>query len=263
MTQNRMFSTAPGLLLVPTPLDFGVAPVWPIEQTMPLGTLQAAAQVQHWVCENAKSLRAFLKRVDALVALAQPLQSISIRELPREVHKKGDHVGAGGSASFNAAEWLAPIAQGHALAFACEAGMPCVADPGSSLVRAAHAAGAVVRVLAGPSSLISALAASGLNGQQFAFVGYLPTDAQARASRIAQLENTALREGQTQLLIETPYRNQAVFEALVRTLKPNTRLAVAQGLHTAHEAVQSRTVVQWRGKILALPATPTVFLFGQ
>ncbi len=254
----------PALCLVPTPLDFGIDPLWPIEQTLPMSTLREAAAIEHWVCENAKSLRAFLKRVDAVVSLVKPLQSLNIQELPRAVHKKGDHAGAGlGLSSGEAAAFLRPVAQGQSVGLASEAGMPCVADPGSSLVRAAHDAGVLVRCLAGPSSVLTALASSGLNGQNFAFVGYLPQDGAQRDKRINQLEQFALREAQTQLLIETPYRNQAVWDALLRCLKPNTRLVAAQGLATPHEWVASRSVQGWRaGGGMKLAALPTVFGFG-
>ena len=123
-----------------------------------------------------------------------------------------------------------------------EAGMPAVADPGSSVVRAAHDLGVAVVPLVGPVSLLLALAASGLNGQNFAFVGYLPQDTAERAQRIKTLESLALKTGQTQLFIETPYRNAALFQALLQTLQHNTRLAVCSGLTLASAQVHSRHV---------------------
>jgi 16S rRNA (cytidine1402-2'-O)-methyltransferase len=232
---------------------------------LPLGTIEAASTVAHWVCENAKSLRALLKRVDAVVPLAMPLQQVHITELPRWVHKKGDHVG--GSAAAIDRAWLdaalAPAQAGGTVALVSEAGLPCVADPGSSVVRAAHDRGLAVQALAGSTSLMQALACSGLNGQHFAFVGYLPTDAAERTKRIAQLEAIALRDGQTQICIETQYRNQAVMDALLRGLKPQTRLCVAQGLLTGQDSVRSKTVAQWRSSGMNLLGLPTVYLFGQ
>ena len=209
------------LYLVPAPLDFGCEPQAPLRDALPDATLATAARITHWVCENAKSTRAYLKRIDALHPLALPLQEQHITELPREVHKKGDH-GDKGSAPFDARPLLAPALAGHDMGLVSEAGMPAVADPGSSVVRAAHALGLQVVPLVGPVSLLLALAASGLNGQNFAFVGYLPQDADERAQRIRALEALALKTGQTQLFIETPYRNAALLQALLHTLQPGT-----------------------------------------
>jgi 16S rRNA (cytidine1402-2'-O)-methyltransferase len=163
------------LYLVPAPLDFGCDTLTPLTDVLPLGTLQVAAKLQYWVCENAKSTRAYLKRVDEISPLLQPLQSINIQELPREVHKKGDHPGSIG-ASFDAKPLLAAALNGFDVGLVSEAGMPAIADPGSSVVRAAHDLDIPVVPLVGPISLMLALAGSGLNGQNFAFVGYLPSD---------------------------------------------------------------------------------------
>ena len=214
------------LYLVPAPLDFGCATQTPLQDVLPTGTLATAARLTHWICENAKSTRTYLKRVDALHPLALPLQEQQITELPREVHKKGDH-GGKGAPVFDARPLLAAALAGHDIGLVSEAGMPAVADPGSSVVRAAHDLGIPVAPLVGPVSLLLALAASGLNGQNFAFVGYLPQDGQERTQRIKELEGIALRTGQTQLFIETPYRNPALWQALVQTLQPHTRLALA------------------------------------
>ncbi|WP_404300106.1 SAM-dependent methyltransferase [Alicycliphilus denitrificans] len=253
----------PGTLyLVPAPLDFGCDGETALAEVLPEGTLRRAAQLTHWICENAKSCRAYLKRIDALYPLAAPLQQQQIAELPREVHKKGDH-GGKGHASFDARPLLAPLLAGHDMGLTSEAGMPAVADPGSSVVRAAHELGARVLPLVGPVSLLLALAASGLNGQNFAFVGYLPQDADDRSQRIRQLEALALKTGQTQLFIETPYRNAALWQALLHTLRPDTRLAVAAGLTLTQGQVQSRSVRAWQQQ--ALPAdkhTPVVFAVG-
>jgi MFS family permease len=160
------------LYLVPAPLDFGCDVQAPLQDVLPLGTLQTAAGITHWICENAKSARAYLKRIDAVAPLAAPLQAQAIQELPREVHKKGDHAG-----QFDARPLLAAALEGRDIGLLSEAGMPAVADPGSSVARAAHDLGIEVVPLTGPVSLLLALAASGLNGQNFAFVGYLPQDA--------------------------------------------------------------------------------------
>ena len=250
------------LVLVPTPLDHGCEQQVPLEQVLPPGTVQATAALTHWISENAKSTRAFLKRVDAQVPLAQPIQAQQITELPRAVHKKGDHHGG---TRFDARALLAPALHGQDIGLISEAGMPAVADPGSSVVRAAHDLGIEVLPLVGPVSILLTLAASGLNGQDFAFVGYLPQDAAARAQRIRELEALALRTGQTQLFIETPYRNPALWRALLQTLKPGTRLAIGQGLTLADARVGSRAVSAWRqarDADAALARAPAVFAIG-
>lgn len=256
-------STTGALYLVPAPLDFGCDTQAPLQDALPASTLQTAARLNHWVCENAKSTRAYLKRIDALHPLAAPLQQQQITELPREVHKKGDH-GAKGSAVFDARPLLAAALAGHDMGLVSEAGMPAVADPGSSVVRAAHDLGIPVVPLVGPVSLLLALAASGLNGQSFAFVGYLPQDGPERTQRIKDLEAIAHKTGQTQLFIETPYRNTALWQALVHTLQPQTRLALASGLTLPSARIHSKLVHQWRQQPAALDnRTPVVFALGR
>ena len=259
------------LYLVPAPLDFGCPEQAPVTDVIPNHTLQTAAGLRHWVCENAKSARAYLKRIGEHHPLVAPLQEQSLQELPRHVHKKGDHE----AGQFDARPLLAPALAGHDMGLISEAGMPAVADPGSSVVRAAHDLGLEVIPLTGPVSLLLALAASGLNGQNFAFVGYLPQDAGERSQRLKELESFALRTGQTQIFIETPYRNPALWQALVQTLQPNTRLAISLGLTLASGRNRSDLVKNWRqqahqGKAAgkdksAFPPadTPAVFSIGR
>jgi 16S rRNA (cytidine1402-2'-O)-methyltransferase len=250
------------LYLVPAPLDFGCDDAAPLQQVMPQGTLEIAARLGFWVCENARSTRAYLKRVNELHPLAQPIQALQIQELPREVHKKGDHSG-----NFDARPLLQPALQGHDMGLVSEAGMPAIADPGSSVVRAAHDLGLQVMPLTGPMSLVLALAASGLNGQNFAFVGYLPQDPGERAQRIREIESLALKSGQTQIFIETPYRNQALLGALLQTLHGNTRLALSCGLTLDTTWSRSAQVSVWKSKRDEKPAPPlalpTVFCLGR
>ncbi len=255
-------TTPKGILyLVPAPLDFGCESQAPITDALPLGTLQVAARLSHWICENAKTTRAVLKRVGDVLPLAATIQQQTITELPREVHKKGDH----GPGSFDAKPLLQAALQGHDVGLISEAGMPAIADPGSSVVRAAHALGITVVPLVGPCSLLLALAASGLNGQNFAFVGYLPQDVEARVQRIKALEALALKTGQTQLFIETPYRNAAVWEALLKTLAPGTRVSVSSGLTLATAQTRSALVKEHRAAYQhadAMPALAAPCVFG-
>ena len=253
-------SPLPGTLyLVPAPLDFGCVTQSPLHQVMPEGTLQLAATLQHWVCENAKSTRAYLKRIHETHPLCAPLQAMNLQELPHEVHKKGDHLG-----HFDARPLLQPALQGHDMGLISEAGMPAIADPGSSVVRAAHDLGIRVVPLVGPVSLLLAMAASGLNGQNFAFVGYVPSTPAERGQRIRELESLALKTGQTQLFIETPYRNTALLQALLQTLQHNTRLATASGLTLAQASCRSDVVKHWKNKSWTLENNqPTVFAIGR
>ena len=247
------------LYLVPAPLDFGCEALAPIEDVMPLQTLQIAARLGYFVSENAKSTRAYLKRVGEITPLAQTIQALQIQELPREVHKKGDHTG-----NFDARPLLKAALEGHDIGLVSEAGMPAIADPGSSVVRAAHDLGIEVVALTGPMSLLLALASSGLNGQNFAFVGYLPQDGGERSLRIKALESLALKTGQTQIFIETPYRNAALLQALLLTLQSNTRLSISCGLTLAKAWNKSATAQKWKQDKPAPPlGLPTVFCIGR
>lgn len=245
------------LYLVPNALDFGIAgapEAVPLDEVLPLGVIRIAARLEHWVAENARSTRAFLKRVDRIAPLARPLQQIDIVELPRPVK------GGKPAAAPDLSALLAPAGTGADLGLISEAGLPAVADPGAALVQAAHAQGIEVIALPGPSSLLLALAASGLNGQSFAFVGYLPVDAAERMARIRELEALSRRAQQTQIFIETPYRNGALLEALLAHLPPATRVSVSCGLTAPGAFTRTDSVSGWRSHPSTLPADrPVVF----
>ena len=245
------------LYLMPNGLDFGTCEAAAdLASRLPLATLRIAARLEHWVCENAKTTRAFLKRVDAVCPLALALQQISIVELPRPPKGRAEPV------AFDAGSLLAPALTGHDVGLLSEAGLPAVADPGSLVVAAAHAAQLRVVALPGASSITLAVAASGLNGQSFAFLGYLPIDAGARAARIRDLEAVSRRERQTQVTIETPYRNATLLAALVAQLQPTTMLSVSIGLTLASETTRSDPVARWRSLPITMPAdVPAVFSF--
>ena len=248
------------LYLVPCPLDFGCEGVQTaLDQVIPKKTLEIAATLQHWVCENAKSTRAYLKRIGEVHTLSTPIQSMDLQELPREVHKKGDHQGG-----FDARHMLQAALEGKNMGLISEAGMPAIADPGSSVVRAAHAMRLQVIPLVGPVSILLALAASGLNGQNFAFVGYIPSTPTERGQRIRELESMALKTGQTQLFIETPYRNSAMLQTLMQCLQNNTRLATSSGLTLETEKCHSDIVKNWKHSPWMVDnQTPTVFAIGR
>ena len=242
------------LVLMPNALDLGTETV-DLQDVLALGVIRRAAAVRFWAAEDARSARAFLKRVDAIVPLGVPLQSIGITELPRP--RKGSRE------PIPVAQWqalLQPALDGHDLGLLSEAGLPAVADPGAALVRGAHAAGVTVLPLAGPSSLLLALAASGLNGQSFAFVGYLPQDAAARLARLRELETLSRRLQQTQIVIETPYRNAALLDAMLAALAPQTGVAVSCGLTLPTGWSRTDTVAGWRARPQPMPDRwPAVF----
>ncbi len=228
------------LLLVPNTLDHGNDPV-AIEQVLARGVLLQAAALHHWVVEDARSARSFLKRVDAVTSLDMPLQSLSIHELPRA--RKGSRE------PVPAEQWRAllnPALQGHDLGLLSDAGLPAVADPGASVVEAAHDLGITVLPLAGASALLLAVAASGLNGQSFAFVGYLPQEPDGRLRRLRELETLSRQARQTQVFIETPYRNPTLAAALLGGLQPSTRLSISCGLTLAGGWTRCLSVAQWR-----------------
>ncbi|MFO1285554.1 MAG: SAM-dependent methyltransferase [Rubrivivax sp.] len=259
------------LVLVPNALDLGAAPQ-DLSAVLPQAVLHQAARLQHWLVEDARSARAFLKRVNGVVPLQQPLQSLAITELPRpQKGPQGRRPEAASAANERDTAFktlLAPALAGHDIGLLSEAGLPAVADPGAAVVAAAHAQGLTVLPLPGPSSLLLALAASGLDGQSFAFVGYLPQDAAARRERIRELEAASRRLQQTQIFIETPYRNNALLAALLECAAPATRLSVSQALTLPEGTSRTASIAQWRRMQAAQPAQapllsdrlPAVFL---
>lgn len=246
------------LFLVPTPLDFGTGVQGPLEEVLPWGTIKASAGIRHWICENAKSTRTFLSRLRLLTELAVPMQDMQLLELPRQLHK--DPAASADTKAIRG--WLTPTLAGADTGLISEAGMPAVADPGAAVVATAHDLGIEVVPLVGPVSMLLALAASGLNGQNFAFVGYLPIEPAQRKRRIRELESLALRTGQTQLFIEVPHRNATLVSALLDTLQPGTRLMVASGLTLDRQLIRSERVYAWRRRPTPELSLPTIFGLG-
>jgi 16S rRNA (cytidine1402-2'-O)-methyltransferase len=223
----------PALYLVPATLG-GVA-----VDALAAPSAAIVRTLRDFAVENAKSARAFLG------ALGMPC---AMREL-RMQEITGD-----------AGALLAPLRAGRPLGVLSEAGCPAVADPGAALVAAAHAEGFRVIPLVGPSAILLALMASGLQGQRFAFCGYLPREKQARADRIRALERRSRAENETQIFIETPYRNEALLQSLLEVCDAATRLCIAADLTLAAEEIATRTVAQWRRAHIAVGRRPAVFL---
>ena len=247
------------LYLVPTPLDFGCdeKAMAPIAHLLPEATIAVAATLPQWITENAKSTRAFLGRINQHTPLRTPIQSMGIQVIPRAAHKQGDHLT---DAFDNAARtMLKPCLDGENIGLVSEAGIPAVADPGSSVVRAAHALGLSVVPLGGSVSLMLALAGSGLNGQQFAFIGYLPKGAE-QLSHIRSTEARALKTGETQICIETPYRNNKLLEDILQALQPTTHLCIATDITLPTEFIKTFRVADWKKIKVDLHNRPTIFI---
>lgn len=228
--------------LVLVPVSLGVTP-W--QHFLPDHAQGIAAGIRHFVVENPKAARAQLKRLDH----PAPLRDLSILQLPDP----------GSTAELD--QLLAPAVAGHDIGLMSDAGCPAVADPGARLVARAHALGLRVRPLVGPSSILLALMACGLNGQSFAFCGYLPVAGDARDARIRRLEDESRKLGRTQVFIETPYRNERMFDALLSICNPATRLCIAMDVTTEHEWIRTQDIARWRkGERPDLARRPALFL---
>ena len=229
------------LYLIPVPIgQTAVAAV------LPQAVLARAQGLAHFVAENAKSARAFLK----LLPPKLPLQQISIREL-------NEHTPASELPAL-----LAPLLAGSDVGLISEAGCPAVADPGATLVALAQNDGLQVVPMVGPSSILLALMGSGLSGQSFAFHGYLPSAPQEREKRLRELEKESRQRQQTQIFIETPYRNQKMLESLLTTCAAQTRVCVATDLTLDSEQITTHPVSLWqRQPRPEINRRPTVFLF--
>ena len=216
----------------------------PIERNLPHDTIEIIRSTKYFVVENIRSARRFLKKVD---------KQIIIDELTFFVLDK--HTNPNDIPGF-----LKPLLDGHHLGMLSEAGCPGVADPGADIVKLAHEKGLEVVPLVGPSSILLSVMASGLNGQSFAFNGYLPLKKGDVGKQIKHLEERSIREKQTQLFIETPYRNMKMLQELVTTCRPQTRLCIACDITLETEYIQTKTIAKWKGKLPDINKRPAIFL---
>ncbi len=240
----------PALYLIPVTLG-----ETSIERVLPSYNHEVIMGIRHFIVENVRSARRFLRQADRLF----PIDDSTFCEMGKHADEK----------LFS--QYLQPLREGKPVGVISEAGCPAVADPGADIVAIAQREGMPVVPLVGPNSMIMAVMSSGLGGQSFAFNGYLPVDAADRAKRLKALETRAWTEGQTQLFIETPYRNQKMFESLLTTLRPQTRLCIAAGITTPDEYIRTRSVSQWKKE--GLPAkcpggtdiskVPAIFLINK
>lgn len=233
------------LYLVPVPLGEDADP----KEVLPLPVIEKARTLRYYIAENPKSCRAFLKAIEIPV----PLPEIIVESYGKHDRKE-----------LSPAQFLKPLLEGHDVGLVSEAGCPAVADPGSEIVRAAHGKGIKVVPLTGPSSLMLSLMASGFNGQQFRFHGYLPIDPRERDEWIRDMEHDANRHHITQVFIETPFRNMQLFEALMKSLHADTYLCIASELTLAGERTETKSVRDWKKeKAPELHKVPAVFIIGR
>ncbi len=220
----------------------------PPAQVLPERTIEVARALEHFVVETPKAARQFLKSL----GLTRPLQSIRFETL--DVDTPIERVPS----------LLAPALAGKDLGVLSDAGCPGVADPGALLVAAAHRAGVQVVPLVGPSAILLALMAAGMNGQRFAFHGYLPVASEARIAALEALDVAVAQTGVTQIAIETPYRNDALLAAALATCRPGTELCLAIDLTLPSEQIVRRTIAQWRDAArIELNRRPAIFLLGR
>ena len=219
-----------------------------INQVLPSYNHDVIVEIKHFIVENIRSARRFLKKVEKSI----DIDELTFYELNRHTDRK--FIG----------QYLDALRDGKPVGIISEAGCPAIADPGADVVAIAQQKGYKVVPLVGPSSIIMSVMGSGFNGQSFAFNGYLPVEIPQRIKALKKLETKVWNDDQTQLFIETPYRNAKMFETIVNALKPNTKLCVAAGITCAEEYIKTKTVAQWKKeKLPDLGKIPAIFLIGK
>ena len=229
----------PALYLIPNLLG-----ETPVEQVLPAYNHEIIMGIRHFIVEDVRTARRFLKQVDRSIDIDQ----LTFYTLNK--HTKPDEISG----------MLKPLEEGNAMGVISEAGCPAVADPGADVVAIAQRKGLKVVPLVGPSSIILAVMGSGFNGQSFAFNGYLPIEPDERIKTLKRFEQRAYTENQTQLFIETPYRNAKMMADILKACRPQTHLCIAAGLTTKDEYIKTRTIKDWNGKLPALEKIPCIFL---
>jgi 16S rRNA (cytidine1402-2'-O)-methyltransferase len=227
------------LFLIPVPLGDTE-----IRKTLPDYNRDVILQIKHFIVENVRTARRFLKKTEPSV----DIDSLTFYELNKHTSPE------------ESAGYLAPLLRGESVGVISEAGCPAIADPGADIVAMAQQKKYPVVPLIGPSSIILSLMASGFNGQSFAFHGYLPIEAGERVNTLKRLENRIYTEDQTQLFIETPYRNNKLADELLRTCRLSTKLCIASDITCSDEFIKTRTIKEWNGNVPDLHKKPTIFL---
>lgn len=223
------------------PVTLGDTAIWKV---LPSYNREIIINIKYFIVEDVRSARRFLKKVDA---------DICIDELTFYLLNKHTSPEA-------ISGYLVPLAEGHSIGVISEAGCPAVADPGADVVAMAQKRNFKIVPLVGPSSIILSLMGSGFNGQSFAFHGYLPIGSAERMRRLKELESRVYSEDQTQLFIETPYRNHKMLEDILKTCRPQTKLCIAANITCEGEFIRTRTVKEWKGNLPELNKVPCIFL---
>lgn len=227
------------LYVIPTRLGDDV----PLE-VLPISIKKVLEQVNHYIVENEKPARRFIKKVSPSKSQrALSIHSVNKYTDPTEIPS-----------------YLEPCLNGLPMGLMSDAGCPGVADPGAEVIKIAHEKGIQVTPLVGPSSILLAMMSSGMNGQNFTFNGYLPIDKNERKSTIKQLEKVSLEKSQAQIFIETPYRNDKMFSDLKAILNPNTRLCIASNITLTSEYIATKTISNWKNEEIELHKKPTIFI---
>ncbi len=231
----------PALYLIPSTMSDA-----PVSDVIPDGNITIIRGIRHFVVENVRTVRRFLKRCDRNI----DIDTLSFTVL--DEHTRPEEIPA----------MLSPIAEGHPVGVISEAGCPAIADPGADLVAIAQTKGYETIPLVGPSSIILSPMGSGFNGQSFAFVGYLPHESKARTARLRELEQRIRREGQTQIFIETPYRNNRLIAELASTLPPGLKLCVASDITGPQQSIVTLPLSKWAKRKYDYDKIPTIFLLN-
>lgn len=216
-----------------------------IDKVLPAYNAGIIREIKHFIVEDVRSARRFLKKVDREI----DIDTLSF--YPLNKHTSPEDISG----------YLNPLAEGHSMGVISEAGCPAVADPGADVVAIAQRRNLKVVPLVGPSSIILSVMASGFNGQSFAFHGYLPIEPNKRSKRLKELEGRIYSEHQTQLFIETPYRNHKMLDDILKACRPQTKLCIAANITCEGEYIKTRTVKEWKGTALPdLSKIPCIFL---
>ena len=216
----------------------------PIEKVLPAYNREIISGIKYFIVEDVRSARRFLKKVDSAICIDElTFYTLNKHTSPEDI-----------------SGYLKPLLEGHSMGVISEAGCPAVADPGADVVAIAQRRNLKVVPLVGPSSIILSVMGSGFNGQSFAFHGYLPIDPAERTKRLKELETRVYAENQTQLFIETPYRNQKMLEEILKTCRPQTKLCIAANITCEGEYIKTKSIKDWKGHLPELNKIPCIFL---
>ena len=216
----------------------------PIEKVLPAYNREIISGIKYFIVEDVRSARRFLKKVDSAICIDElTFYTLNKHTSPEDI-----------------SGYLKPLLEGHSMGVISEAGCPAVADPGADVVTIAQRRNLKVVPLVGPSSIILSVMGSGFNGQSFAFHGYLPIDPAERTKRLKELETRVYAENQTQLFIETPYRNQKMLEEILKTCRPQTKLCIAANITCEGEYIKTKSIKDWKGHLPELNKIPCIFL---